>query len=89
MQPTADQLQQRLPDVDATMIERHLSRMEAAYFERFDLERLQAGVFETNPASARVLEKAGYVREGRLRRAVVKDGRVLDLLMYARIRGED
>lgn len=31
----------------------------------------------------RVLEKAGFVREGRLRRSVLKDGRMLDQLMYA------
>jgi ribosomal-protein-alanine N-acetyltransferase len=43
-------------------------------------------VFEFNVASARVLEKAGFVCEGRLRRAVIKDGRVLDQLMYARVR---
>jgi [ribosomal protein S5]-alanine N-acetyltransferase len=50
------------------------------------LQRLYACVFESNPASARVLEKAGYVCEGRLRRAVIKEGRVLDQLVYARLR---
>lgn len=55
-------------------------------FERHDFERLEAGVFEWNPASARVLEKAGYEREGRLRRAVVKDGRVGGVIVYARLR---
>ncbi len=55
-------------------------------FERFDLLRIWAGVFESNPASARVLEKAGYAFEGRLRSAVVKDGRTLDELVYARLR---
>lgn len=55
-------------------------------FQRFDLLRIWAGVFESNPASARVLEKAGYVFEGRHRGAVVKQGRVLDELVYARVR---
>ncbi len=55
-------------------------------FESFDLERLYAGVFDTNPASARVLEKAGWELEGRLRRAAIKDGRVLDQLLYATLR---
>lgn len=50
------------------------------------LERLYACVFETNPASRRVLEKAGFSLEGRLRRAVVKDGRMLDQFLYARLR---
>ncbi|NIT61249.1 MAG: GNAT family N-acetyltransferase [Aliifodinibius sp.] len=55
-------------------------------FEQFDLVRLHAGVFEWNPASARVLEKAGYVYEGRLRKSVIKDGKIIDQLFYAHIR---
>jgi ribosomal-protein-alanine N-acetyltransferase len=54
-------------------------------FERFDIVRVFARVFETNPASCRVLEKAGYVLEGRMRRAVVKGGWVLDQFLYARV----
>lgn len=52
-------------------------------FARFDLCRLYAGVFAWNPASARVLEKAGYTCEGRLRRSVTKDGQTIDQLLYA------
>jgi RimJ/RimL family protein N-acetyltransferase len=52
-------------------------------FDSFDLIRIFAGVFSTNPASMRVLEKAGYTREGVLRRSVVKDGQVLDQVLYA------
>ena len=55
-------------------------------FETFGLIRIYAQVFAWNPASCRVLEKAGYQLEGRLRRAVVKDGHVLDQLMYAAVR---
>jgi RimJ/RimL family protein N-acetyltransferase len=55
-------------------------------FDRFDLLRIWAGVFDNNRASARVLEKAGYCFEGRLRGAVVKEGRVLDELVYSRLR---
>jgi len=39
--------------------------------------------FAVNPASARVLEKAGFSLEGRMRASVFKDGRVLDQLLYA------
>jgi RimJ/RimL family protein N-acetyltransferase len=56
-------------------------------FERFDLVRLQATVFDWNAPSARVLEKAGYLLEARLRSAVVKEGRICDALLYARLRG--
>jgi RimJ/RimL family protein N-acetyltransferase len=55
-------------------------------FATFDLCRLEAGVFGWNPASARVLEKAGYALEGRSRQAVVKDGRMGDRLLYGLVR---
>ena len=41
-----------------------------------------------NPASIRVLEKAGYAYEGRQRKAVTKNGETLDVLMYALIKDE-
>jgi ribosomal-protein-alanine N-acetyltransferase len=55
-------------------------------FAHFDLCRLEAAVFEWNPASMRVLEKAGYTLEGRARLAVTKDGRTGDRLLYALVR---
>jgi ribosomal-protein-alanine N-acetyltransferase len=55
-------------------------------FAEFPIERIQALVFEWNPASVRVLEKAGYLFEARLRRFIVKDGRIGDALLYVRLR---
>lgn len=55
-------------------------------FAKFDLCRIFAHVFEWNGASARVLEKAGYTFEGRLRKSVTKNGQTIDQLMYAVIR---
>lgn len=52
-------------------------------FPQYGIERIWAGVFEKNPASARVLEKAGYRYEGTHRRAVIKEGEVMDELIYA------
>jgi len=57
-------------------------------FGALDLERVQSGVFAWNPASMRVLEKCGYEREGVQRRAAFKDGRFVDLVLYARLRPE-
>jgi RimJ/RimL family protein N-acetyltransferase len=53
-------------------------------FANHDLCRLFAHVFEWNSASARVLEKAGYRFEGRLRKSVTKDKQTIDQLMYAK-----
>jgi RimJ/RimL family protein N-acetyltransferase len=51
--------------------------------ERHRLTRLFAIPFAHNLGSCRVLEKAGYVLEGRLRRSAIKDGVILDQLQYA------
>jgi ribosomal-protein-alanine N-acetyltransferase len=55
-------------------------------FERFSLTRIFALPFAKNVASCRVLEKAGYVLEGVLRRSCIKEGQILDQRQYARIR---
>lgn len=55
-------------------------------FATTDIVRLYAGVFAWNPASARVLEKSGYVLEGRKKSAVFKDGQLIDELLYARVK---
>jgi RimJ/RimL family protein N-acetyltransferase len=55
-------------------------------FATTPLVRLYAHVFAWNPASARVLEKAGFTLEGRMRSSVIKDGRVIDQLMYGIVR---
>jgi ribosomal-protein-alanine N-acetyltransferase len=63
-----------------------LRAMTEYAFVTFDLCRLQAGVFEWNPASMRVLEKAGYTLEARHRKNVTKDGETIDRLVYALVR---
>jgi RimJ/RimL family protein N-acetyltransferase len=52
---------------------------------RFGLVRLEAPVFAWNPASMRVLEKCGFVREGVLSASVFKDGELIDQVLYARV----
>lgn len=54
------------------------------------LRRLEAHVFLPNVASARVLEKSGFVREALLREAYVeRDGTIVDGLLYARLRSDN
>ena len=55
-------------------------------FSELGLVRLYATVMEWNPASARVLEKAGYQYEGLLRKSAFKDGQIIDQWLYAIVR---
>jgi ribosomal-protein-alanine N-acetyltransferase len=57
-------------------------------FRAFHLQRIFAEPFEGNTASVRVLQKAGFVCEGRLRANVFKDGKVLDSFLYALVRND-
>lgn len=52
-------------------------------FRQLGLKRIQAGIFECNPASMRVLEKNGYKKEGVFPEAVFKNGTFLDEHRYA------
>lgn len=60
-----------------------LRSLTSHFIAAHSLTRVFVLPFAPNVASARVLEKAGYVLEGRLARSVIKDGRVLDQLLYA------
>jgi RimJ/RimL family protein N-acetyltransferase len=63
------------------------SRALLAYaFSKTEFVRLEAPVFAWNPASMRVLEKVGFVREGILRNSVFKDGQLIDSVMYSSVR---
>jgi RimJ/RimL family protein N-acetyltransferase len=55
-------------------------------FETFDVCRIYAGVFEWNRGSMRVLEKAGYELEARLKKSITKNGQCIDEVIYAIIR---
>lgn len=48
-------------------------------FRETDIIRLFASVYEFNLASMRVLEKAGFTRQAVLRKAAVKNGKVIDM----------
>lgn len=57
--------------------------MTSYAFDTLGMRRVFAVPFARNARSARVLEKAGYVREGFMRRSAIKDGELLDQLLYA------
>jgi [ribosomal protein S5]-alanine N-acetyltransferase len=55
-------------------------------FGHYNLARIFAMAFSRNVASMRVLEKAGFEREGTLRRSAIKNGVILDQVLYAKVR---
>ena len=56
-------------------------------FSKRGLIRVFAIPFTTNTASCRALEKVGYEREGLMRKSAIKDGRIRDQYLYAKVRG--
>ena len=55
-------------------------------FKYTDIIRIFAEPFAENKASCRVLEKAGFQMEGILRCNAVKNGKVMDMKLYALIK---
>ncbi len=55
-------------------------------FETYDLRRIFAQAFATNPASGKVLQNAGFQLEGTLRDHFFRDGKVYDVQYYGRLR---
>ncbi|XP_044985291.1 uncharacterized protein LOC123452654 [Hordeum vulgare subsp. vulgare] len=62
--------------------------LAAVFGEVAGLARVEALVDVDNPASQRVVEKAGFRREGVLRRHYWHKGRVRDLVMYGFVSGD-
>ena len=56
------------------------------YDSRPALVRIEAGAFEHNPASVRVLEKAGFEKEGFAKKFHIKNGTYLDSIRMAGFR---
>lgn len=57
-------------------------------FEHQDIIRIQAGVFHSNLASRRVLEKCGFTLESIREKAIFKNDEFLDEYMYVLFRSE-
>jgi len=51
-------------------------------FTHLDIICIQANTLGNNPASMRVLEKAGFIKQGVLPKSVIKDGEILDEHLY-------
>ncbi|MBC8077908.1 MAG: GNAT family N-acetyltransferase [Chloroflexales bacterium] len=64
-------------------------RLLAAYlFDTYPIARVEASTDITNVAEQRSLEKAGFTRDGVLRKAQWRSGAWHDLAVYSKLRGE-
>jgi [ribosomal protein S5]-alanine N-acetyltransferase len=55
-------------------------------FGVLDLDRITAEVFADNTRSVRLLEGAGFVREGVMRESILRDGKRVDELIFGLLR---
>jgi ribosomal-protein-alanine N-acetyltransferase len=55
---------------------------------QLDFVRIHTGVFEGNTASMRVLEKCGYEKDGVFKKAIFKNGKILDEYRFSIIKTE-
>src|SRR5664279_4717709 len=65
---------------------RAVTAMSDWAFDNYDLTRVFAMTFAHNAASVRVLEKAGFEQECVMRRSAIKNGVVLDQILFAKVR---
>ncbi len=65
------------------IISRAIPQMVEYGFKNFDISRIFARPYGTNAASQHVLEKAGFILEGRFEKTLFKNGEFLDELIYA------
>jgi len=63
-----------------------VKRMSQEIFQTYDVVRIFAEIFSYNAGSIRVLEKAGFQLEGKLKNSIYKNGIVSDSFIYALIR---
>lgn len=54
-------------------------------FGELRLERITAGCYALNQASAKVLEKCGYTRVARVEKSAIFEGKRIDTLLYAKL----
>ena len=65
---------------------RAVTAMSEWAFDNYKLTRVFAMAFAHNAASIRVLEKSGFEREGVMRRSAIKNGAIVDQVLFAKVR---
>lgn len=57
-------------------------------FNNLNLHRIWLRVFATNPRAIRAYEKAGFIQEGRMREALYRNGKYVDILLMSALENE-
>ncbi|BDD03973.1 GNAT family N-acetyltransferase [Aureibacter tunicatorum] len=65
-----------------------VERMTAYAFDKFNIVRIVAGVFDFNKSSMKVLEKNGYYLECIRKNAVIKNGKIFDDYIWVKLKDE-
>lgn len=65
------------------IISKAITQMVTFAFNTYDIDRVFARPYGTNMASQKVLEKAGFNLEGRFEKTLIKNGELLDEMIYA------
>ncbi len=63
-----------------------IKKMTEYTFENFNIIRIVAGVFEFNKASMKALEKNGYYLESIRKKAVIKNGQIMDDYIWVKLK---
>lgn len=71
------------------IVSRAVSIMSDYTFEHFDILKIYASVFEGNERSERLLKKVGFEYEAVLKKAIFKNNRFYDELIYTKWRPMD
>jgi ribosomal-protein-alanine N-acetyltransferase len=57
-------------------------------YNQLDINRIEAIIESGNHASIKLMKKLKFVHEGTMRQAEIKNGHFIDLIMYARLKGD-
>ena len=63
-----------------------VKQMTKYAFESFDIVRIEAGVFDFNKSSMKVLEKNGYYLESIRKNSVIKNNEIIDDYIWVKLR---
>ena len=72
----------------AGLMHEALCALVAHAFDGLQLHRIEADIDPRNTASAKSLERLGFVKEGHLRERWIVDGEVSDTALYGLLRGD-